>query len=52
MYADIGPSSRRSRPPISTHSLDDNRVEYAQLNYQNGAKKEKAMDVTVCSVGK
>ena len=50
MYADIGPSSRTTRLPVSTHFLDDNHVEYAHLNYQNDAKKTETVEVH--SVGK
>ena len=50
VYADIGPSSRTARLPVSTHFLDDNHVEYAQLNYQNDAKKKQTVEVR--SVGK
>ena len=29
VYADIGPSSRKTKLPVSTCTLDDDRVEYA-----------------------
>ena len=45
VYADIGPSSRTTRLPVSTHTLHDNHVQYAQLNYQNDAKKKETVDV-------
>lgn len=34
MYADIGPLSIKRQPCISTLNQDDQRVEYALLNYQ------------------
>ena len=50
VYVDLGPWLRATRLPVSTHTLNDDHVQYAQLNYQNDDKKQETMDVY--SVGK
>ena len=44
MYADLGPLSYGKKKPLSsvvTIRLDDDRIEYAQLNTRISAKSEK-----------
>ena len=46
VYADLGPLSLQRQNDIIENALDDNRVEYAQINTKVSAKLKKIQPVS------